>query len=255
MTCLATLLPPAFASAGRAIHLSDSRACTGPGLRVPVSRLVEHLPLLLAAMRQHYDGDNARALLSQWSKYYFSLVVPAAVAAALVLKRPLHMPWEDSVLLLRNGMPQALYLQTDALGAVSDQPAVRYASLCVEHLAPLVDALAGAVRMAARVLWSNVGHTLEYALSTSMDGSQAQLDQTFLLDRAVFFDTGLPNPLRQVIRYLTPANPELPDPLRVRRTCCLRYLLPGEKMLCSSCPMLLTLPAPAVAEQMRLLRA
>nr|WP_315465835.1 siderophore-iron reductase FhuF [uncultured Rhodoferax sp.] len=219
-----------------------------------MSRLPEHLPLLLAAMQQHYDGDNPRALLSQWSKYYFSLVVPAAVAAALVMKRPLHMPWEDCVLLLCNGMPQALYLPADALGAVSDEPAIRYASLCVDHLAPMVEALAGAVRMAARVLWSNVGHTLEYALSTAVDDSQAQLDQKFLLDRAEFFDTGLPNPLCQVIRYLTPANPELPNPLRVRRTCCLRYLLPGEKMLCSSCPMLLTLPAPAVSEQMRLLR-
>lgn len=255
MTCLASLLPKANAASGRGIHLGSAQGYSGSGLPVPVSQLPDHVPLLLEAMRRHYDGEDARALLSQWSKYYFSLVVPAAVATALVLQRPLHMPWEDCVLLLRNGMPHALYLPADALGPVSSDGAIRYASLCVEHLTPLVEALAGAARLAPRVLWSNVGHTLEYALSTVADSPLALADRRFLLGRAEFFGTGQPNPLLQVIRYVKPDNPELPNPLRVRRTCCLRYLLPGEKMLCSSCPLLLNLPAPAVAEQMRLLRA
>ena len=255
MSSLADLLPPAWASHGRAVHLGDPATRRGPGLLVPASRLVEHLPLLLDAMRQHYAGDDARALLSQWCKYYFNLVIPPAVAVAQHLRRPLHMALDTSFVLLRDGMPQAMWLPADALGEASDDPALRYRSLCLEHLAPQIEALAAAVRIAPRVLWSNVGHTLEYALSTMAGDALTQPDQAFLFERQAFFDSGQPNPLLHAIRYVKPPSPALPDPLRVRRVCCLRYLLPGEEMLCSSCPLFLKLPEPAIAEQMRLVRA
>lgn len=257
MSCLAELLPPALASYGRAIHFGDPATRRGPGLLVPASRLVEHLPLLLAAMREHYAGDDARALLSQWSKYYFSLVIPPAVAVAQRLRRPLHMALDASYLLLREGMPQAVWLPADAVGEACDDPALRYRSLCLEHLAPQIEALAAAARIAPRVLWSNGGHTLEYALSTmagSTHAGHAGPDQAFLFERQAFFDSGQPNPLLHAIRYVKPPSPALPDPLRVRRVCCLRYLLPGEEMLCSSCPLFLKLPEPAIAEQLRLVR-
>jgi len=253
MSSLADLLPPAWAAHGRSIHLGMPGAGLGPGQLLPASSLPAHLPRLLDAMRQHYAGDDARALLSQWSKYYFSLVIPAAVAVAQCLRRPLHMPLHASFLWLCEGMPQALCLPADAVGAPSEDPASRYRSLCVDHLAPQIEALAAAVRIAPRVLWSNVGHTLEYALS-SVD-AEAAAERAMLFERAMFFDTDAPNPLRHAIRYVKPASPVLPDPLRVRRVCCLRYLLPGEELLCSSCPLLLKLPEPKLEEQMRLLHA
>ncbi|HIH2761830.1 TPA: siderophore-iron reductase FhuF, partial [Burkholderia lata] len=49
---------------------------------VPVSTLPDHRNAILDAMVGHYGGDpvqHARALMSQWSKYYFGRAAPAGV--------------------------------------------------------------------------------------------------------------------------------------------------------------------------------
>jgi len=254
MSSLACQLPAELASCGRAVHLGDHTCYQGPGTLVRADRLVEQVPALLAAMRERYAGEDIRALLSQWSKYYFSVFVAAAVVVATGLRQPLHMGLDTSHVVLHDGMPQALWLPADAVGATVDDPAERYRSLCMDHLAPLIEAFAAAARMAPRVLWSNVGHTLEYAFSTLHESARTAVDKAYLFESRTFLDSDAPNPLLHAIRYIKPASPLLPNPLRVRRVCCLRYLLPGEEILCSSCPLFLKLPESAIADQARLLR-
>jgi len=251
-SCFAESVPEQFAPHCRTVWLGQYPGGNNPGLLVPATRVSDHLPALLGAMRQHYAGDDARALLSQWSKYYFSLIIPAAVVAAQVLRRPLRMALETSTLVLRHGMPHAMWLPAGALGAISDDPAQRYRSLCLEHLAPQIALFAASAKIPQRVLWNNVGHALEYALSTLTDGKDAAQEMAYIFERQAFFETTQPNPLYRAIRYVTPVSPQLPNPMRVRRICCLRNQLPGEKMLCSSCPLLLNLSEPALAAQMRL---
>ncbi|QRX81447.1 siderophore-iron reductase FhuF [Glaciimonas sp. PAMC28666] len=253
-TCLAKSVPIAFAPHCRSVWFGCHPVVKGTSMLVPANRLTEHLVLLINAMQQHYAGDDVRALISQWSKYYFSLIIPAAVVAARVLRRPLHMALEASMLVLRNGMPHTLWLPADALGVINDDPLVRYRSLCVEHLAPQIAAISAAAKIPARVLWSNVGNSLEYALSTLAVDDNTAPDIAFLFERQAFFDTSHPNPLYRAIRYVRPVSAQLPDPMRVRRICCLRNQLPGEQMLCSSCPLLLNLKAPLLAEQIQLMK-
>ena len=90
---------------------------------VPVSTLPDHREAILDAMVGHYGGDpaqHARALMSQWSKYYFGRAAPAGVVAALTLGRPLDMSPERTFVALDDGMPAALYFPHDALGAPCD---------------------------------------------------------------------------------------------------------------------------------------
>lgn len=217
---------------------------------LPAARLGDHVEALLDGVRPLYDGDDARALLSQWSKYYFNLVVPPALVAARVLNRPLAMALSESTVVLRHGLPHALWLPYDALGDACDAPAPRYRSLCVEHLAPLIAQLSRAARLAPRVFWGNAANTLEYALVHELPGGAGDAD--WLLGRREFFDTGEANPLFRAIRYVDTERAGLASPFRARRVCCLRDRLPGETLLCSACPLLLSMSDAALAEQLTL---
>ncbi|MGS0743047.1 siderophore-iron reductase FhuF [Glaciimonas sp. GG7] len=249
-TCLAELVPSQFAGQCKNVWLGPHPEHKTCSMVIPAATVIDHLPILLAAMQEYYAGDDRRALFSQWSKYYFSLVIPAVVVAARILHRPLNMALDTSTLVLRNGMPHALYLPADALGTVSADPAIRYRSLCMEHLAPQIAAFSTVAKIPQRVLWSNVGHTLEYALSTIAAEKKVAHEIAYLFERQAFFETSQPNPLHHAIRYRQPASPQLPDPMRVRRICCLRNQLPGEEILCTSCPLLLTLDASELAVQL-----
>ncbi len=225
-------------------------------IALPATRLAECIDTLLTGVRALYEGDDERALLSQWSKLYFNLVVPPALVAACVLGRPLAMALPDCTVVLRRGLPHALWLPSDTLGtpaglgAASAEPVARYRSLCVEHLAPLIEQLAQAVRLAPRVFWSNAANTLEYALVHELPAGAG--DAAWLFGQHSFFDTGASNPLYRAIRYVDTTRPGLDAPFRARRVCCLRDRLPGEEMLCSACPLLLTMSDAELAGQMRL---
>ncbi|WP_432721083.1 siderophore-iron reductase FhuF [Jeongeupia wiesaeckerbachi] len=250
---LASLVPEIHAEYCRSLRLGEPVQPVR-GQLVPATRLLEHKDAMLAAMQAIYQGDDERALLSQWTKYYIDIVLQPALIAAVVLGRPLAMALENSTLELHGGMPQAVWLPADALGDVIEDPAMRYRSLCVEHLAPLFDAFGAAVRLSHKVFWNNAGNSLEYDLVTLFDDERARADRRYLFEGRHFFDTGRSNPMRQVIRYADTDRPQLDSPFRARKVCCLRDRLPDEIGLCSSCPLLLTLPEAELAAQVRLMK-
>jgi len=250
---LAALVPAAYAEYCQTLSLGEPVA-SGRGELVPATRLLEHKPAMLDAMRAIYQGDDERALLSQWTKYYLGVVLPPALIAAHLLGRPLAMALEHATVLMHGGLPQTLWLPADALGEPVAAPAERYRSLCVEHLTPLFELFGTAARLSPKVFWNNAGNSLEYALVTEFGGERALADRDYLFDSRLFFDTGRPNPLRQAIRYVVTERPGLDSPFRVRRVCCLRDRLPDEIGLCSSCPLLLTMPDAALAEQLRMMK-
>jgi len=221
-------------------------------VRVPLASLATQREAMLDAMLVRYGGDperHARALLSQWSKYYFGLVVPAALVSALALQRPLDMNPARCVLLLREGMPEALYLPHDALADSTDDPARRYASLIDEHLRGVIDLLASMTKIAPRVLWSNVGNLLDTLFEQCAAMPGVTRDAAWMFESCALFGGDEPNPLRVPVRDVTPRSALLPAPFRARRVCCVRYEIPGEDQLCASCPLLLTMSDEELARQ------
>lgn len=221
---------------------------------VKVDELAGQRDRLLDAMAQQYAGDatrHGRALLSQWSKYYLRLAAPAAIAAALTLRRPLAMPAHRCTIALADGMPVALHLPSDALSAIASEPAVRYRSFLHEHLRVVIDILAELARIAPRVLWGNAGNLIDALFDAYRDdaaAAQASHDAAWIFGSPCLAE-GERNPLRESVRPMTPRSALLPTPFRARRVCCLRYEIPGERQLCASCPLLLTMNDEQIAEQ------
>lgn len=207
---------------------------------IPLTELGAYRSELLAAMAQHYGGDaeiHARALLSQWSKYYFWLAAPAGIVA-LLLRRPLDMSPARTRLLLRNGMPAALYFAADALQPPQPDSAACAAAL-IGHLQAVIETLASMTRIAPRVFWGNAGNLLDYLAGecAALPGGAGDIENLF----CSCLSDGGPNPLRTPVRQVQPRSDLLPNPFRARRVCCMRNEIPGETNLCASCPLLLTM--------------
>lgn len=238
---LTELLPADYAEHGRHLQFGIP-VWSGRGVVVKLPNLLQHLPAMLEPMSAIYQTDDERVLLSQWSKAYIDLILPPVLVAAQLLERPLSMTLQQCSLLLHGGMPSMLWLPEGSLGAPVASPQQRYRSLLVDHLAPLFDDMAKAVRLSPKVLWNNLGNSLEYDLNTVYGSERARADIQYLFESCQFFDTGRPNPLRQTIRYLPSDRPPLSSPFRARKVCCLRDRAPEDVGLCSSCPLWLSMP-------------
>ena len=252
--CLAAFAPASIAPYLQNVWLdAPNHALETNDISIPLSSLGAHRNALLDAMVHHYGGDaelHARALLSQWSKYYFGLAAPAGILAARLLRRPLDMSPLRTQLVLREGMPVALHFAADALRPHTHDTALNYAGL-LEHLDAVIGMLAGMTRIAPRVLWSNAGNLLDYLLEQCalLPGEEDDRgDAAWLFGPSLGAD-GAPNPLRAPIRQMKPRSALLPDPFRARRVCCVRYEIPGETQLCTSCPLLLTMSDEQLALQ------
>nr|ADU90669.1 putative iron transport protein [Collimonas sp. MPS11E8] len=149
-------------------------------------------------------------------------------------------------LLLRAGMPAALYFAADALQPPRPDAAACPAAL-IGHLQAVIETLAGMTRIAPRVLWGNAGNLLDYlaAECAALPGGAGAVENLF---RPCLGD-GEPNPLRCPVRQVQPRSSLLPNPFRARRVCCMRNEIPGETNLCTSCPLLLTMCDDALARQ------
>ncbi len=214
---------------------------------LPAAALDGERHALLDAMVALYGGDadqHARALLSQWSKYYFGFAATAGFASALLLGRPLDLT--GARVALRAGLPVALSVDTAALGAADPDPARRYGPL-VAHLHEVIGQLVAMTKLSPRVLWSNAGNLLDYLFEQCAEIPGAADDAAWLF--GPLDAHGEANPLRLPVRRTRPCSTRLPNPFRARRVCCMRNEIPGETQLCGSCPLLLTMCDDAIALQ------
>ncbi|NER60940.1 siderophore-iron reductase FhuF [Pseudomonas sp. MAFF212428] len=140
-------------------------------------------------------------LVSQWSKYYFSVLWRMALAG--------QAPLQVEALVLEvdeRGLPVAL----SAPG-----PAGGVAELLVQHLPVVIARLAALGQVPAAVLWGNAGDCLD-----QLAGGQPALRQ--------WFDTP-GNPLYAAVGHDAEGR-------RVRRTCCLSYKVAWVGH-CEHCPL------------------
>jgi ferric iron reductase protein FhuF len=208
---------------------------------LPLATLADgsHLPDALAALTRDYPGAPRRAQVSQWAKHYFRLLLPPAIAAALLgLQLPLALD-RVGLRLDADGLPGGLEL--DHLGEpLPTDTSLQdvYQELLWQHLAPLIDRLAEHGKLSRRVLWNSAGNLIEHLLRHFVDEghpeAQAHGDWLFGQRR---LDDGSANPLWQPVRYVDSFLPPVPSPVRLRRLCCLRYELAGE-VCCATCPLL-----------------
>ncbi|MDN0076101.1 siderophore-iron reductase FhuF [Crenobacter sp. SG2303] len=207
---------------------------------LPLATLADgsHLPDALLALARDYAGAPRRAQVSQWAKHYFRLLLPPAIAAALLgLRLPLALE-RVGLRFDEHGLPGELELDHLGTPAPHDSLAERYQPLLWQHLAPLIDRLAEHGKLSRRVLWNSAGNLIEHLLRHFADEGhpEAQAHADWLLGSRRLAD-GAANPLWQPVHYVDSFLPQVSSPVRLRRLCCLRYELPGE-VCCATCPLL-----------------
>lgn len=197
----------------------------------------ENLAAFMDQLQLRHGGCDRRALVSIWSKWYFTNLLAPVLAANMLLQRSLPIALDQVGLLLNaEGRPQGLVLADEGQPVdLAAAPFQRFSSLIDGHLYPLIDAFASVCRASPRLFWSNAGNTFEFATSRidlhalahpgSTEPAKAVLASRLRAD-------GQRNPLFEPVTYHDSGEQE---PHRQRRICCIRYRLPGIGY-CSSCP-------------------
>lgn len=200
----------------------------------------------LTEVLQNYGGDpdlDQRALLSVWSKYYFSRLIPPVAAASLLRRWRLPVAVDQLGLVLNDAwVPEAFVLPHGGEAFAEDSLDVLQ-PLVLENLRPFIEGVCAQVKLSPKVLWSNAGNYLEWFVSELRKaGFPASTLPPFDHWLEQPYDAqGIRNPLFKPVIYV-----ELPlagDAARSswqwrqRRVCCIRYRLPEED-LCSNCPLL-----------------
>ncbi|MGB8712267.1 MAG: siderophore-iron reductase FhuF [Onishia taeanensis] len=191
---------------------------------------------------QSEQGDR-RALVSLWSKWHFGALLAPYLAANLLLERDLPVGLDEmGVWLTAEGRTERLQLAHAGRPLTSLDGFTRFSTLIDDHLTPLIGRLAALSGASAKVFWSNAGNTLEYFLNAveahpMATPGIAEEGHRLLASRTTA--NGRRNPLYQPVRYFQPecqGEADASATQRVRRLCCLRYLLP-ELSYCGNCPL------------------
>ncbi len=193
---------------------------------------------LLDEYRQCQPGEDPRALLSQWSRFYFLRLTIPVVAANLILGRELCVDLDSVEVILGNdGTPEAFRLPDEGHG-FPVPPAdgfARFRVLLEDNFAPLIQGWCQQVKVSPKVMWSNAANYFEWLIGVLesfglpgvpyADGRQ--------IVEAPRYPDGRRNFMADPVRYVERTRGQ--PPLRQRRQCCIRYRLP-DMPLCSNCP-------------------
>lgn len=208
-----------------------------PGRELTTPEGVENL---LETYRQFQPGDDRRALMSLWSRYYFVRLMVPVVAANLVIGRELPVNLDRiEVILGEGGVPEAFRLPDEgsAFSEAPTDPFERFHELLDQNLEPMIDGWNREVKISRKVLWNNAANYLEWLIGAlgGLGLPESMLADGQALVRTEIRGDGRTNPLANPVRYVERGEDR--EPLRQRRYCCIRYRLP-DMPLCANCPLI-----------------
>jgi ferric iron reductase protein FhuF len=187
-----------------------------------------------ARFARRFQDYEPRAALSIWIKWYINVVVPPALLCDLFLRRRLPLALANTTFIIGDDSRVAAVKicgpPDDVTGA---DPFDRFGHLIFDHFEPLIELWSARSDVTRRVLWSNVGNTFE-AMLAKVEAVSGRTDclegARWLMDQHLWKD-GRPNPIHAAVHYETRDG----ESVRLRRVCCLQYLLP-DRRFCKACP-------------------
>jgi ferric iron reductase protein FhuF len=196
--------------------------------------------LLGAAMREsiharfarRFEAFDARAVHSIWMKWYLNAFIPPVLLADILLGQSVAVALPSTRFILSDdGRVEAVKI-AGARNSEREGPFRRFRPLIFEHFAPLIEMWCERTGVTSRVYWSNVGNTFEATLRriNEVSGPSPRLAEAQRLLNEPDFP-GKPNPLFAAVHYAA----ENDAVVRLRRVCCLQYLLP-DRRFCKACP-------------------
>jgi ferric iron reductase protein FhuF len=189
------------------------------------------------------DPVDPRAAASMWSRFYVSaiatwplMVLPAGIAVATAADR--------CAVVLEDRFPQRLRATSRRVDDPDQLRAEVFHGMFARHLAPLVDHMLRLVKLDPRVLWSNVGESIEAMYDVAMrrltDPSLKDAlaaDRNLLLTAERLPGVDGPNPIRGTIWYEQVETEIYPGPVHVREMCCICFHIRTPTVYCRDCPM------------------
>ena len=210
---------------------------TDPRPAWPAARLLDGAMMdgIMGLFAGKVERADPRAVVSVWSLSYFTAVLPPLLSAIILLDRLPAIALDEVAFIVAPDLRvQALKVAVEAPGAGNGQD--RFGPLVWSHLAPVIELIAARSPVTRRVLWSNAGHVFEAflrMLDPAAAGRPAMAEARSLLATPLW-PAGARNPLFNPVTYQ--------GETRIRRVCCMRYLIPEWK-LCSICPLSADNPA------------
>lgn len=228
---LAHIFKGPFAALGDTLSIEPS-----PGVTIEKFFTSAQLHETLEIFSQRWAEPDPRVVVTQWSKTYFSTLLPAVLLPALL--NNWHLPLAPDTMALKlspAGAVSGFTLSSEGgCFNVPEKAVGRFDFLVELHLGRIIDMLASTTPLPAKVLWSNAGNVFENVLgrASEMLGEDHPAVQAGMATMAARRGaTGRANPLFQPVRYLDESGARV----RQRRICCLRYFAP-ELGYCKSCP-------------------
>jgi ferric iron reductase protein FhuF len=183
--------------------------------------------------RGRFASFDERAVHSIWMRWYLSVFVPPFLLADILLDWTLPVALQDVLFIVRaDARIEAVKLMSTGKNTGGVAPLIRFREFFFGHLAPLIEILTERTNVTRRVYWSNVGDEFEATLRRieQISGPLPRLlEAQDILEKQTWSDNQ-ENPVFNAVLY----KPSNPNP-RVRRICCLQYLLP-DRRFCSACP-------------------
>ncbi|SDW52823.1 siderophore-iron reductase FhuF [Pseudomonas sp. NFACC08-1] len=210
-----------------------------PRTDVPGDRFFQHeyFGAFVDDLQARYKTDERLALVSLWSKWYFSTFLAPVMAANLLQQCDLPLALADTGIQLGNdARPQALHLPHAGQPLPACTAFERFHTLVEDHLEPVIETLVSVSQASPRLFWSNAGNTFEFVTSRidlhPLANAYSTAPAKEILNTRLR-PNGRRNPLFAPVQYRDIGEDE---PQRLRRICCIRYRLPGVGY-CSSCPL------------------
>jgi ferric iron reductase protein FhuF len=114
-------------------------------------------------------------------------------------------------------------------------------SLLVHNLAPAFENVLDFVHLNPKVLWTTAAEQIDLMYENALKGLSESEFAPFDADRSLLLfgehppGWSEPNPLRGLLEWEDAHDPLFPNPLQVRRTCCVCYVIPGRNAYCRTC--------------------
>lgn len=207
---------------------------------VPVATLLlpDKFKALIDRGARHFPKNtDRRALSSYWSQFYLSTALIGAALCWLTTRRTLSFGIERTSVVIDKATtaPQAFLLPDLGELAKDETLAAAMLPLIRDHIDPLLAAIAREAKLSRRVLWTNAASYLAWIVEEAGQHfkDEAGADAGRLLANSHWHD-GQKNHMHATIRFGVDANG---NGLGYRRTCCLRYRIPGVAGCGQTCPL------------------
>lgn len=256
-----------FASLNLDSYTAQSLRFTPPDDRAEVIPVTDYLQpdrlmVMIKAVAKENNLDDLRVAAAISNKIYHWTVLPGVLSLMTLAGVGVDASADNASLVFKDGELQSLWLHNlnntaiypprfpskipnnysgAVLSTVKELHGFVFAGVFQNHISILIDRVHALTKVSKKTLWGNAANTCAGTyeeLRQCSDLEAIRVDYQTLLEQPYSPVMPVRNPLYKLMRRETLNEPDLPNQIEVRSTCCLYTFVPPYTIKCSNCPML-----------------